>query len=294
VKTSRCPYFPISRVYYIMKKLLILLLFLTLTNSSYPAEESQNNNKASDKEVLVFAVQGNVKVIPMGSNIAIECQRGMFLHPLDWIKTEANSSVTLAFDEKAENVVRVNENSLVIIKLDGYFKIQLLTGKMNAILENVESGETFRALTPSVVTESTSSGWTIDSEGIYSTVVVVDGEAYVCGINKDGTVKKEKFHIKEGYERETKTNEDPSIMTKAPEKAISWFKQQVVQHHLDRVVSKKMKAQYAEKKQGKEEKTEKGTEPRRVKGRNIAIIDGEEVDLLDYLYKGRLQSSSDK
>ncbi|MDD5439971.1 MAG: FecR domain-containing protein [Candidatus Omnitrophica bacterium] len=246
------------------------------------------------KTAQVFSVTGDAKVIPVGSNIGIACRKGMEIHPADWIKTGAGSSVTLSFDEKGDNAMTVSENSIIIMKMDGYFKIQLLQGKVLAILENVEHGETFRALTPSVVAESTSSKWAVSSEGVSSTVVVVDGEAFVCGINKDGSVKKERYNIREGYARTTNAYEEPGELTKTPENVMSWFKGQVVEHHLSKVIAEKVNTEEttpegsAPQEQPFPVKTETPPETAGTKGRNIAVIDGKEVDILEYLYKNRL------
>lgn len=252
----------------------------------------------------VFSVRGDARVIPLGSNVGVQCQEGMLINPGDWIRTGENSSVTFAFDHDADNVVRVQENSLVIMRLDGYFKVQLLKGKVNAILENVQHGEKFRVLTPSVVTESASSGWMVSAEGEYSTVVVVEGEAYVLGVNKDGSIRKDRYKIEEGLARTTRMHEDPGEPTAAPDGVMDWFREQVVEHHL---------AQKAAEKAGSEPDASVGSGRRspgteneltsaqeqvieesfsegagRGQGRSIAIVDGEEVDILEYIYKRRL------
>ncbi|MDD4201866.1 MAG: FecR domain-containing protein [Candidatus Omnitrophica bacterium] len=259
------------------------------------SQEDNTTELPEEREATVFSVTGDAKVVPMGSSIGVQCKQGMTIKEGDWIKTGPGGFVTLAFDDKAENVIKVQENSLVIMKMDGYFKIQLLEGKMNAILENVEKGEVFRALTPSVVTEATNSGWVVSSEGNYTTVVVADGEAYVCGLNKDGSVKKDKFKIEEGFGRTTKLYENPGEMVKTPESVLQWFQDQVVEHHLDKVISKKAAEQKTETPDVK--KTEEDQKKQTVKsfsttaalkGKNVAIIDGQEVDLLEYLYKTRL------
>jgi len=269
---------------------LVLVSFIYICGAAYPEA----------KTAEVFNVTGDAKVIPVGSNIGITCQKGMVIHPADWIKTGPGGSVTLAFDSKADNAVTVSENSIIIMKMDGYFKVQLLQGKVLAILENVEHGETFRALTPSVVAESTSSKWAVSSDGAYSTVVVVDGEAFVCGVNKDGSVKKERYNVKEGFARTAQTGEDPGELTPAPDNVIGWFKEQVVQHHLNKVIADKVNTEtpqapaaavtpVAQAAPAAPEIPAVSQKISGTKGKNIAVIDGKEVDLIEYLYKNRLK-----
>lgn len=253
------------------------------------------SNEASDREVFVAAVKGDAKAIPAGSSLGTQCTRGMRLRPGDWIKTGENSSVTLSFDKGGQNAITLQDDSLMIIKLDGYFKVQLLKGKVYAILENVAGGEIFRVLAPSVVTESTASGWTLDAQGIYNSVIVCDGEAYVCGINKDGTVKQEKFAVKEGYGRLTKGGENPEPPTKASEDVVSWFRAKVVEHHLNKAAVKKLEQEEMYNSEKKDaEKTDvgglaQGKADRSTQGKNVFIVDGKEYDLLEYIYSQRLK-----
>jgi hypothetical protein len=280
-----------------MKKFLTLSFFLSLFAVGL-------STLCQAETVQVFAVSGDVKVVPRGRNIGIACEKAMVLQSGDWVKTGSNSSVSLAFDKDGENAVTIEENSLVIVKLDGYFKIQLLTGEIYAILENVEHGETFRVLTPSAVTEATSSGWGAKSDGTYTNVVVFDNKVFICGINKDGSVKKEKFWIEEGYQRKTINFEDPGALEPIPETMLSWFKEQVVAHHLTKELAKggpkpqqaaKKTTSAQEKKQPQNTGTQNGEEQKKAEGGikqptngNTIIADGEEINLVDFLYKQRL------
>ncbi|HNX91539.1 MAG TPA: FecR family protein, partial [Candidatus Omnitrophota bacterium] len=248
----------------------------------------------------VFSVKGDVKVVPKGRNIGVECTTGMTLVSGDWIKTGKGAQVSIAFDKEANNVINLEENSLVIIKLDGYFKIQLLTGQLYAMIEEVNKGESFRVLTPSVVTEATSSGLGVRSDGTYTNVMVFDNKAVICGLNKDGSVKKGKFWIEEGYQRKTINFQDPGELEAVPDAVLSWFKEQVIAHHLAQTMAQQ-KPSIAEKKQdegnNKVESQEKKKETGAGNGaadqsynpRGVVIIDGEQVDLLEYLYKERLK-----
>jgi hypothetical protein len=260
-----------------MKKTLIILnIFMLLSCLSSFAEE----------EVFVYKVTGNAKVIPSGSNVGVPCEKGMILHPLDWVKTGADSSVVLSFDPKAQNILTVDSNSLVILKMDGYFKAQLLKGQVYALLENVEKGDTFRMLTPSVVTEAKTSAWGVNNEGVYTSVMVLDGEAYVCGINKDGSVKKNKYKISEGKQRTTKRFEDPGTLNTSPEEIQDWFKDQVIKHHMTQELQKNIGSGSTRKRSTRKRSTSKRSKS--LKGKNITIVDDQEVDILDYIYKDRL------
>ncbi|MBF0217488.1 MAG: FecR domain-containing protein [Candidatus Omnitrophica bacterium] len=238
----------------------------------------------------VISVTGDVKIVPKGRNIGVDCVMDMNANAGDWVKTGPKSSVRIAFDEAGDNVIKIEENSLVILRMDGYFKIQLLSGEMYAILEDVKSGDNFKVLTPSVVTEAMSSGWGVKSDGTQTNVVVFDNKVFVCGLNKDGTQKEEKFWINEGYQRHTVNFEDPGEAEKAPEHLVEWFKEQVLTHYLEQtlVEREKAKAKPQEVKQEETKPQDEKKETYKPPTANTIIVDGKEVNLLDYLYKKRL------
>ncbi|MBF0493658.1 MAG: FecR domain-containing protein [Candidatus Omnitrophica bacterium] len=231
---------------------------------------------AETTSAFVFSFKGDVKIVPVGSNIGVKCEKGMVVNPNDWIKTGPASEVTLSFDENADNVIKVQESSLIILKMDGYVKMQLLKGELYAILEDVKKDEVFRVMTPSVVAESTSAGWGVSGDGTYTKTVVIDGQAYVCGINKDGTPSEKKYQVGSGYQRKTALYKDPGAQEEAPQEVVSWFKEQVIAHHLEKEIYKKTKSENSAK----------------VSGGDVIIADGEKVNIVDYIYKKRLENMS--
>jgi len=246
---------------------------------------SAASSYAADEIVSVFSVTGSVKVVPKGANTGAQCEKDMILHAGDWIKTGTNASVTIAFDEEASNVITIEENSLIVIKLDGYFKVQLLRGEIYAILENVSRGEKFRVLTPSVVTESLNSGWGASSDGAYTNVVVFDNKVFVCGINPEGEIENKKYWIEEGYQRKTLAFKDPGEIESLPENVVPWFKEQVMAHHLAKIEKKEQDTQEIDAEFF-------GTDIDPEDGSEDGKSDSDETDLLEYIYKQRLKYKS--
>lgn len=265
---------------------VVLIALFLLVNFSFYAQ-------CQGSSVAVFSVDGEVKIVPKGSSSGIKCSQGMDLSAGDWIKTGPNSSVMLSFDNKADNVVRIEENSLVVIKLDGYFKIQLLRGEINAILENVEKEDSFRVLTPSVVTESLNSGWGASSDGERTNVVVFDNKILVCGIDEEGQMKEKKYWVEEGYQRKTLKFEDPGEMKSVPEKVMSWFKEQVVSYHLSKIDSSETVDSYTGGLSIADNliETERPFDKidKEASGEKKYSSSGQKADLLEYLYKQRLR-----
>jgi hypothetical protein len=198
--------------------------------------------------------------------------------------------VTISFNEDNSNVISVKENTLVILKLDGYFKIHLLSGEIYAFLESVDKDETFRVLMPSVVTESMSSGWGATSDGSYTNVMVFDNQAFICGIKIDGSVDEKRFWIDEGFQRKTIRFQDPGEMRAIPEEVAAWFKEQVVAHHLERSFVRDMKRKEDVAVKGKEDVGKPVVPPRSsTHAPGVFVVDGEELNLVEYLYRERLR-----
>jgi len=255
-----------------MKKMTVLLILIVITSMTALASVY-----AEKEAAFVFSLNGKVSIVPKGSITSVECRKNMVLYAGDWVKTGSDSSATIAFDKEASNVITIEENSLVIIKFDGYFKVQLMRGEIYAILENVERDETFRVLAPSVVTESLSSGWGASTDGEYTNVVVFDNRVLVCGVNKDGETSKKKYWIEEGYQRKTLKFQDPGQLEPVPDTALHWFKEQVVAHHLFRKAEEEENA-----------RTLEGTDTSALK-KSVGDAKEENVDLLEYLLKQRLE-----
>ena len=221
------------------------------------------------------------------ANQGVKCEKEMILHAGDWIKTGTDSSVTIAFDKEASNVITIEEKSLIVLRLDGYFKVQLLRGEILAILENVSRDEKFRVLTPSIVTESLNSGWGATSDGAYTNVMVFDNKVFVCGINPEGEIENKKYWIEEGEQRKTLMFKDPGELESLSGNAVSWFKEQVMAHHLARIEEKESCEQNID--------TEiLGAEIDYGNGQTdeTRSASADKTDLLEYLYKQRLKYKS--
>jgi hypothetical protein len=104
--------------------------------------------------------------------------------------------------------------------------------------------------------------------------------------------------------------EDPGAATAAPESVIDWFKQQVVEHHLVQKAAEKAgdkieaasnpEKSFSQKESDSTSSKEALSEQdsierlnRSDRGGNIAIIDGKEVDILEYIYRRRLRQEGE-
>ncbi len=202
-----------------MKKLLLLLVCLALSiglTSAY----------ALDEKVVVVSHDGDVKVIPAGQAQAIACQNGMLLKEGSRVITGKASYVTIAFDKAGRNLVKIKENTEVVIKLDGSDKIELVDGVVFALLQKLDRGETFRVRTPCAVCGARGTAWMTETNGLVTYVGVFGSNVFASGINKDGSVMEKKYWVKNGYQRMIEKFKDPGDEKKVPEDTLKKWKKE--------------------------------------------------------------------
>jgi len=200
-----------------MKKFLILftcLIFAAFAGVSYASEEA----------VVVISYAGDVKVIPAGSSEPVTCKPGMVLKEGTRIITGEESYLKVAFDKPERNVVKVEEKSEMVIKLDGDDKIELIDGKIFASLQDLTKGETFRVRTPCATCGARGTGWITETDGKTTDVFVYDGTIFVRGINKDGTVMEKEYLVEEGFQRKVRKFKRPEREKKIPERKLTRIK----------------------------------------------------------------------
>jgi ferric-dicitrate binding protein FerR (iron transport regulator) len=164
---------------------------------------------ASDEEVVVISTSGKAHVTPSGKNKPVACKEGMSLAAGARITTEKGAYVRIAFDDLQQNIVKINENSDVVLKLADGEKIELVDGQIYALLRNVKKGETFRVRTPCAVCGARGTGWGTKTDGKASEVAVFEDKVFVRGLNKDGSAMEKFSWVKKGYKVKIKKFEKP-------------------------------------------------------------------------------------
>jgi len=178
-----------------MKRLVVFLMIMGISLVCFETEA-----QTSRKYVKVVSFAGDVEVYQGGPSEATKCKPKMKIKKESRIKTGAESYVEVAFDKHKENIVKIDENSDVIILLDGDNKIELVDGKLFVALNNVKKGRTFKVKTPAAVCGARGTGWAVETSGGKVTIKVFDNKVFVRGINPDGSIMDEVFWVGEGYE----------------------------------------------------------------------------------------------
>ena len=196
------------------KCLLFAVCFVSAAYLSFPAQ-------AAEESVNVISCAGEVKLIPSTGMEAVVCRGGMRLEEGSRIITGKGSYVEIAFDRTGRNIVKIKENSEVVVKLDGSEKIELIDGEILAMLRKLKRREAFRVRTPCATCGARGTDWSTKTDGKVTDIAVLSGKVFVRGIKVDGSVMEKEFWVKKGFERRIKRFEHPGAMEKISEARLS-------------------------------------------------------------------------
>ncbi len=138
----------------------------------------------------IVDIQGNVFAREKTNVSWVRAKINTFLNKEAELKTEMDSSCTLAFDEKMKNVLTVGENSQLKIENIKPGNIFLNRGRVFSLVENIENEEKFQVRTPVAIAGARGTGWVTSHDG-KTAVHVFEETVFVQGLGKDGKVIKE-------------------------------------------------------------------------------------------------------
>ena len=224
-------------------------------------------SSALAEKVKVVSVEGDVEVTLPG----IKPQKpkvDMLIEEGTKIETREASSIEIAFNAEATNIVKVEENSSVVVKLEGDEKIELIDGELFVLLKDLEEGSTFKVRTPCAVSGARGTGWWVKAASEFTDVSVFDNKVFVQGINKDGSLMKKEYWVDKGYERKINRFQKPgkrrrvsAKRLKRMEKSIRMKEARMGKKRATREAKKA--AMIAKRKNAKEEKVKRKRERRR-------------------------------
>ncbi|MFH0731695.1 MAG: FecR family protein [Candidatus Omnitrophota bacterium] len=174
----------------------LLFIFFLSSRALFAQEEL---GKPEEPVVEIVAISGSVQVCPAPEQAYEDAEEDMFLSPGDKIKTADNSYAELAFDEDADNVLRLDSNALATIILEEGEKIELSEGEAFTTLDNLPQGSSFEIRTPTTVAGVLGTSWTTKVSDEGTDVESLDGDVYVKGFNQDGSPMPDKTVVSSGY-----------------------------------------------------------------------------------------------
>ncbi|MFH1407210.1 MAG: FecR domain-containing protein [Candidatus Omnitrophota bacterium] len=131
----------------------------------------------------ILKTKGDVKVKKAGQDTWKKAQKNMSVDKGDQIKTGSKSQAIVAFDERADKAVRIEE--LTEIRLNEIEpprrQIELPRGDLFSKIENLEANSTFEIKTPTSVAGVRGTGWKTGFRNKEASVAVFDGSVNFAG-----------------------------------------------------------------------------------------------------------------
>jgi len=175
--------------------------------------------------VIVVSYAGEIGITPPDSDEPVANTPGMILSENTVIITGEESHIDITFGRVKNNMIRIKDNSKVIIEPVNGNKVSLEKGQVTVLLKDVKKGETFLVNTPGAVCGTRGTGWNVKTDGDVTSVAVFEGRVFTRGINSDGSVMEAEYWVDEGYKRRIKKLEHPGEMiglTQAEREEIRW------------------------------------------------------------------------
>lgn len=155
----------------------------------------------AQSQVKIAYLKGLVKVQRQGEDFWTLAKKGMILNDKDKVKAFAAAEAEIALDSTLKNIIKLQQNTQVVIEDSGKQELSMPEGKIFALVESLPSGSSFEVRTPTAVAGVAGSGMSVGTNGSDTTVCCFEDKAYVKGINKDGTPMAEIVIIDNGYKR---------------------------------------------------------------------------------------------
>jgi hypothetical protein len=204
-----------------MKKVLVFAVAIVLFSGLFCSAQAMDGN------IDVISLAGDVKVISPGETAGEACLPGMRLREGSQVVTGMESYVEIALDDSKMNLLKIKENSRVVIKLEGPDKIELVDGEIFTLLQNLETGEVFRVRTPCATCGARGTGWRTKTDGKATEVSVFQDQVFVRGVKKDGSSMEKQYTVKAGYETKIKKFDKPEKMMKISSKRLASMKKEI-------------------------------------------------------------------
>ncbi|HPS20066.1 MAG TPA: FecR domain-containing protein [Candidatus Omnitrophota bacterium] len=168
---------------------------------------------------VIVTYQGDVKVVRANSKVGYQCTPKMQLKGEDWISTGENSYVIIAFDDADKNRIKMDSNSIAVIKGQGSVMLEMISGELLVSLGYVPAGSEFSLKTPSGVCTAHGTGWYMATDGFATEIQVFEHCVQMRGINKDGSLG-DVVEIPEGNKCITRKYESPALEGAVPQTRI--------------------------------------------------------------------------
>lgn len=150
------------------------------------------------QQIEVTNLSGDVEVLLEDAQEYAAAEEGMLLEAGDSIKTGADASAELSFNEDNSNLARLSEETNVTALFQGDEKIELIEGEVFTTVSQLSTGSAFEIRTPTAVSGARGTDWVtkVTEEG--TEVEAVDSSPYVKHFEAKGIISGEETPIPPG------------------------------------------------------------------------------------------------
>lgn len=114
-------------------------------------EHARGEDTLLDHRAYVFQVIGSVKLLKKDSERWRTLKAGMPIEEGDQIRTSAESTARIHYDDYYLNIVQINENSVAEFQSIEPTRIFIANGEVFSALDGLPSGSTYQVVTPTAV-----------------------------------------------------------------------------------------------------------------------------------------------
>ena len=177
-------------------------------------------------ETRIILVKGEPSIMKDGSPDWGQCKKGAVVDNGDRIKTSKDEAVEISFSDESTRVIRIGENSDVVIsKCESPYSIKLLDGEIMTLLEKLSNGSTFEIKTPTATCGARGTGWSVTANELKTIFKSFENSIYVKGIDASGNETGELI-VRDGWQVIVDKFEKPSELERLAagdfEKWLEW------------------------------------------------------------------------
>lgn len=183
---------------------LFICVSIALVDSYFSAEAA-----------LIVSVAGVPKITKSSNNEVRTCKTGMEVNPGDVISTLLDERVDIALDDKADRILRIDENSYVRINTQDF--INLSRGTIYAKIKSMPKDSKFEVRTPVAICGARGTGWFVETDSNKSAFGVFENSIYVKGIDRSGNIIEDELSLTEGQKTLIDRFDKPGAIEKLSE-----------------------------------------------------------------------------
>ncbi len=168
-------------------------------------------------EISVHSTPAYTYITKKDSGVRKPLAIGDFVQQGDVIEVMGNNYVNIALDKEEDNVIHLEGDAVMGIQNGRFAKVNLLKGKMIALLDDLPHQGSFEISTPHAVASVRGTYFKVNSQIDYSSMRLYQGSLDVTNVDAKGRLGKH-IVLKPGFETMVKTGmsapEKPSSMSR--------------------------------------------------------------------------------